>query len=397
MLITTFEHGYLTQADFPNPSDFDWLLEQNFDGFNVERKNKNWRIKVSHYIGLIGLPSGTQLEILPKISQTLTNETQANKKSDIAQTRQWLQQMLLDTWQVLTPKHLPNLATQNPLTIVPTLPLTDWLQTQFWQLFQTYQPNQQYQRFEQNQAYLQGKLLIKQQLQHNAHQPHKFFHQTDEFINDTACNRLIKTTFQTVISRFHSMLLPSQWRNVQTVLPTQYHATFTQAKHELSVSNAPQNAIFINVCYALLTLQQGAGQGQTPSPTLLINMQFAFEKWVTLKIGEQFSNVHIIPQKNQALTADNTLTLKPDIWLQDDTGIKVFDIKWKNIPSVNDISLADMYQLLTYATEFNANEASLIIPTLDKTLIRQEILLANVRNSRFYLVPFYLNKGVLSK
>lgn len=378
MIVTTFEHAYLTQNDFPNPQDFDWLIEQNFDGFSIERKNQQWRIKISHYIGVIGLPSGQQLEILPKISQN----------QDIQSTRQWLQQMLLDTWQTLTPKHLPNLATQNPLTIAHNLPLTDWLQTQFWQLFQSYQPNQQYQRFEQNQAYLQGKLLLKQQLQHNAHQPHKFFHQTDEFINDTACNRLVKTTLQRVIARFYQTLLPSQWRNVPNLLPTQYHATFTQAQHELSVSNASQNALFIHFCYALLTLQQGAGQGQTPSPTLLINMQFAFEKWVTLKIGQQFSDAHIIPQKAQALTADNTLNLKPDIWLKDETGVKVFDIKWKNMTSVKDISLADMYQLITYASEFEAVEAWLIVPTLDVNFIKQEIIFAKTKACRFYLVPF---------
>lgn len=388
MIITTFEHAYLTQNDFTHPSDFDWLLEQNFDGLKIERKSKQWQIKISHYIGVIGLPSGTQLEILPKISQY----------QEIQPTRQWLQQMLLDTWQTLTPKQLPNLATQNLLAIASNLPLTDWLQSQFWQRWQSYRPNQHYQQFEQNQAYLQGKLLIKEQLQYNAHQPHKFFHQTDEFINDTACNRLVKTAFQIVISCFNPLPLPNQWRNVQTILPTQYHATLSQAQQEISALpsiTAMQNLDFINFCYALLTSAQATGQGHTPSPTLLINMQTAFEKWVTVKIEQQFSHTKIISQKTQSLTADNSLILKPDIWLENEKGITVIDIKWKNIASMNDILLADMYQIMTYASEFGANNAWLIVPTLDTTFSKQEIIFAKLKPYRFWLVPFLVPTGQL--
>lgn len=399
-ILTTFEHAYLTQADFKNPSDFDWLLEQNFDGFTIERKNQQWRVKVSHYIGVIGLPSGEQLEILPKISQ----------HTDILSTRQWLQQMLKDIWQTLTPKALNNLAQQHP--IKPHLPLNQWLAEQFWQRFQTYQPNQQYQRFEQNQPFLQGKLLVKQQLQHNHHKPHKFFHQSENFAFDTASNRLVKTTFERMINGFQGSSyhglgyqglsyqgLGYEWQAVQILSPHLYQTTFYQAQqecHALPSRIAQQNLLFLDFCYALLTLQQGAGQGMNASQSLLINMQFAFEKWVTLKIQQQFVPAQIIAQKSQPLTADNLLTLKPDIWLKDDNGVQVFDIKWKNIQSIKDISLADMYQLMMYASEFDAHEAWLVVPTLEKDKLRQAIPLARKNRCKFYLVPFCVMSGVVS-
>lgn len=388
-IITTFEHAYLTQNDFTNPSDFDWLLEQNFDGLSIERKNKQWRIRTRHYIGVIGLPSGTQLEILPKISQ----------HQDIAQTRQWLQQMLTDIWQALTPKNLPNLSHQTPIN--NQLSLNEWLTQIVRQRFQHYQPNQRYQHLEQNQTYLQGKLLVKQQLQHNHHQPHKFFHQSDEFTNDTACNRLVKTTLQQVTGRF-SPMLASQWQCVSLIIPSQYQTTFIQAVqelHALPTIIATQNHVMIDFCYTLLTLQQATTQGQTLSQSLLINMQFAFEKWVTVKIQQFFSTryapVEIVSQKSQALTADNVLTIKPDIWLNDNNAIQVCDIKWKNITSIKDISLADMYQLMTYASEFDAKEAWLIIPTLDEMMTSQEIVLTKSNPCQFWLVPFFVVGGRL--
>lgn len=376
--ITTFEYATLTQSDFSNSQDFDWLIEQNFDVFQIQRKNHQWQLKVRHYIGVIGLPSGRQLEILPKIGG----------QADILQTRQWLQTMLTDIWHSLTPKTLPNLARQTPIN--PQLPLNDWLNQQFWQCFAIYQPNQHYQRFEQNQNFLQGKLLVKQQLQHNHYQPHKFFHQSENFANDTACNRLVRTTLQ-CLGTNHS--LSHEWHGVQTILPNGYHSTFQQAQqelHALPTVIAQQNLDFISFCYSLLTLQQASGQGQYPSQALLINMQFAFEKWVSYRLTHHFKNATVIEQCSQALTVNHELMIKPDAVIKSENATKVIDIKWKNIQTIGDIQLADMYQLLTYASQFNADEAWLIVPSLDNRL-KQEIQLVKAVATQCYLVPFCVN------
>ena len=377
--LTTFEHAFLTANDFDNPSDFDWLIEQNFDGFFIERKNHQWQLKIRHYVGVISLPSGKQLEILPKISQ----------HTDILQTRQWLQQMLMDSWQALTPKTLNNLAQQ--YTINPHLPLNQWLAEQFWQCFQTYQCNQNYQRIEQNQPFLQGKLLVKQQLQYNYHQPHKFFHQTENFALDTASNRLVKTTLQHVIGG-NNHALPPSWRSVVTLTPSQYPASFAQAQQELQALPtliAQQNFKFLQFCYAILSSQQASGQGQAHAQSLLINMQFAFEQWVTVKLKQQLKQSHgqIFPQYTQALTADKHLNIKPDILITSPTNVIVADIKWKNINHSKDIQLADMYQLMTYASECGAQKAWLIVPSISN-LSSQEIKLAKPHRTQFSLVFF---------
>lgn len=406
--IITFEHSCLTAADFDDRQDFDWLIEQNFDVFRIERKQQQWQLKVRHYIGVIGLPSGGQVEILPKLAQA-----QITHAHEVTQTRQWVQQMLTAVWQALLPKSLPNLANQrlinppapNPPPINHSLSLSEWLQAYFWQGFAQYVPNQQYQQFEQNQPYLQGKLLVKEQLQHNFHQPHKFYHQTENFVMDTAGNRLVKTTIERVIgsmasSPLSSPLLP-QWQAVGSVAKDLYDILFSQALQELTALpslTAERNYTFISFCYALLTLQQASSQGQFLTPTWLVNMPFAFEKWVGRKIQQQFAaqNFELVEQKRQPLTMQQELTIKPDIWLKSADKLIIADVKWKKTATFNDISLADMYQLLTYASEFDADEAWLIVPTLSTQLMAQQIEFCQPKKTRFYLMPFAVRQGCLN-
>lgn len=384
-MITTFEHTILTKKDLINSNDFDWLIEQNFDGLTIQRKNQQWQLKFSHYIGVIGLPSGEQLEILPKIG----------KNTDILQTRQWVQRMLIDIWHILIPKQIPNITLQNIIQINQNLSVYDWLKTIFWQQFLQYQPNQHYQQHEQNQAFLQGKLLIKQQILHNQHQPHKFFQQTEQFLSNTACNRLVKTAMIQLFGQNVLVNLPAIWTSIQPVLSKQYLEILHQSQRELqSLPSliAKQNGDFINFCYAILTLQQGSQQGNFATPTLWINMQFAFEKWVFYQIKQRFSHVddRVIEQKSQALLADDLLQMKPDIWVKSGKDVIIMDVKWKEINNISQIKLADMYQLLIYANQFNATQAWLIVPTYDKNQTKQQIQLIKPMGFELFFVPFLL-------
>lgn len=196
-IITVFEHQRLTSHDFAQDSDFTWLLTQEFAVFTIKRQRGQWQLKVGHYIGLILLPSGMTLEILPKpVGEQPARQTRNH--SDILQTRQWVQRMLSDLMDIGNSK-LPS--TKNlgqlsddlvPLT-VPALPLSQWLVTQFLQRLSGYQPIKHYQTQVHNQPALQGKLLIKQQLRRNSTQPHKFVCETSQLSQDMLSNRLIKS------------------------------------------------------------------------------------------------------------------------------------------------------------------------------------------------------------
>lgn len=203
--ISVFEHQRLTAHDFVQASDFTWLLAQEFAVFTIKRQRGQWQLKVGHYIGIILLPSGMTLEILPKpvgAEQTgqlrqLYEKPHKRQHSDVVQTRQWVQRMLSDLTN--TNNKLPNSKNlgqmSNDLTPLPIQvpPLSQWLVTQFLQLLSRYQPTKHYQAQVRNQAALQGKLLVKEQLRRNSTQPHKFVCETSVLSQDMLSNRLIKS------------------------------------------------------------------------------------------------------------------------------------------------------------------------------------------------------------
>ncbi|MEO1849947.1 MAG: hypothetical protein ABGX70_05505, partial [Psychrobacter sp.] len=193
-VITVFEHQRLTAHDFAHVSDFHWLMAQEFAVFTIKRKQGQWQLKVGHHIGIILLPSGMTLELLPKLNQS----TQYN---NIAQTRHWVQGMLSDltrldarqSRKLPSMKNLGQFSDQSMPLSVEAPPLSDWLLEQFLQRLVRYQPTQHYQAQINNQSSLQGRLVIKEQLRHNSMQPHKFVCERSVLSQDMLANRLIKS------------------------------------------------------------------------------------------------------------------------------------------------------------------------------------------------------------
>ena len=214
-IMTVFEHQRLIASNFLYDSDFQWLITQELSVFSIKRKQGQWQLKVGHYIGVIVLPSGMTLEILPKfIANTASNSIkqpyQSNESpvdADILQTRHWVQNMLSDLMNSNDNKspHSKNFGQfSNQLTILPvtTLPLSDWLSMQLLQRLTNYQPTKQYQTQIHNQATLQGRLLIKEQLRHNSMQPHKFVCERSVLSQDMLGNRMIKSALTLLMPLF---------------------------------------------------------------------------------------------------------------------------------------------------------------------------------------------------
>ena len=83
-IITVFEHQRLIAHDFLRVSDFHWLMAQEFAVFSIKRRQGQWQLKVGHYIGVILLPSGMTLEILPKLAAK-TSSDQVAQQSYLSQ------------------------------------------------------------------------------------------------------------------------------------------------------------------------------------------------------------------------------------------------------------------------------------------------------------------------
>ncbi|MGP4862741.1 McrC family protein [Psychrobacter sp. T6-5] len=413
-VVTVFEHRRLTAHDFPHVSDFHWLMAQEFAVFTIKRKQGQWQLKVGHHIGIILLPSGMTLELLPKLNQS----TQYN---NIAQTRHWVQGMLsdltrLDTLQsrkLPSMKNLGQFSDQSMPLSVESPPLSDWLLEQFLQRLVRYQPTQHYQAQINNQSSLQGRLLIKEQLRYNSMQPHKFVCERSVLSQDMLANRLIKSALvwlMPLMPRSICIPLLQPWQLLSGLNQREQQrleSIYAQAKQQLSVLPLQKKQLqaaqqLVDLAYWLLQ-QSNASTGYGIDPTrpnlpqprlcLLIDMNQAFEQWASQRIASMFqqlsSNYRPFYQTQSVWLNDSEgqacVSIRPDLLIyktadndndqnQSDAAViketvngcysHVIDIKWKYLPHAGAISANDAYQLTSYAQAYQAGQGWMVYPVL---------------------------------
>ena len=351
-IITVFEHQRLTARDFVHVADFHWLMAQEYAVFSIKRQQGQWQLKVGHYIGIILLPSGMTLEILPKLMAKTSSKHNPQqpydsaKSSAINQTRQWVQDMLADlTNSSHSQSKLPNTKNlgqfSNQLAALPltALPLSDWLIAQFLQRLSHYQPTKHYQAQVHNQAALQGRLLIKEQLRHNSMQPHKFVCESSVLSQEMLSNRLIKSAL-VLLAPLFSASPPSlqQWQQVAVLSRYELQRLellYQQAKRQLALQPLSRQQLqaaqqLLDLAYWLLQ-QSDAHTGNNIDPNssaalnpsqprlcLLIDMNQAFEQWASLRIATMFQ---------QTNSAYKPLFQTQSVWLNDAEGQACLSIR----------------------------------------------------------------------
>ena len=372
-VMTVFEHQRLMISDFSQACDFNWLLTQEFVVFSLKRQSGQWQLKVGHYIGIIVLPSGITLEILPKPVNKSSNNNSSQKSNDIAITRLWVQQMLSDLFHVDSDrrphyKTLDQLSSDvDPLAALPrqTLPISEWLVQQFLQLIALYRPTQEYQTTVQNNFSLQGKLLIKEQLRRNKAQPHKFVSEEHHLNQDTLSNRLIKSALILLepllvqsaslqhanLSTLLSAKSLAAWRAVSALTIhelRQLDSIYQRARRQLNIQPLMRSQLqtaqqLLYWAYWLLSRQQASlltGSSlklsrnalnknldykgtalNPPKLCILFNMNQAFEQWVSLRITKSFTQLdkgyQVLYQSQHSWLRDqcgqNCLSIRPDL------------------------------------------------------------------------------------
>ena len=351
-IIKVFEHQRLTARDFAHVTDFHWLMAQEFAVFSIKRQQGQWQLKVGHYIGVILLPSGMTLEILPKLIANNPTDYQqpynVSKSNDINQTRQWVQNMLADLTssshdknKLPNTKNLGQFSTQLAALPIKVLPLSDWLIALFLQRLAHYQPTKHYEVQIHNQAALQGRLLIKEQLRHNSMQPHKFVCESSVMSQEMLSNRLIKSALVLLTPLFPaSTLLPSlqQWQQVSELnrYERQRIETFyRQAKRQLALQPLSRQQLqaaqqLLDLAYWLLQQSaphtgnaidprtSGNHNPSQPRLCLLIDMNQAFEQWASQRIAKMFQ---------QTNSAYKPMFQMQSVWLNDAEGQACLSIR----------------------------------------------------------------------
>lgn len=101
----------------------------------------------------------------------------------------------------------------------------------------------------------------------------------------------------------------------------------------------------------------------------LLKTDVLFEDFLTNYLKEKKSSEYRIKsQIYTELDENKNFYIKPDLLVykneKNEAPVKIIDIKYKIINSIKDISQADIYQVMTYATKLNCNNVILLYPKI---------------------------------
>jgi len=408
--VTLREYDYLTVGELgkkvprgrrlavaiPQPA-FDYLeglLEQEeskqyLDDHTLFLKRRGKRLfQVQSYVGVLQTPCGTQIEILPKISDATPEGNESSRK------------VLLRMLRYLKGAKF-KLGGDANLTKAP-MHLLELFMTYFLKEVNTLVKRGirlGYVTREENQAFLKGKLLINQQICVNAVQQQRFFCAYDEYEPNRPENRLIHSALQKVsrLSRnANNQRLCRELMFVFADVPVSKHVRqdFSKCKVNRAMTHYQHPLEWCRLILKEESTVSSAGSTQTIS--ILFPMEKIFEDYVAAmlrkSLGEDGYCVQTQESRKYLCVSPRKFQMKPDIVIRKGDECWVADTKWKMIDkreAKHGVSQSDMYQLYAYGKKYkedNCQGLFLIYPkheqfTEDKIFVFEEKL-------KLQLLPF---------
>ena len=311
-------------------------------------------VQTKNYVGLIQLPSGFQIEILPKINgvgdikevflKMLRSLPQFNGKK--------LNRSNLNTSKMTLYDVFINMYFNDVLTLVKRGLKSSYI------------------TLEDNLNFFKGKLLINQHLRHNLVHCERFYVEYDEYSLEQPEHRLIKAAILKLQRKTNS------FDNSQLAYQLLAHFDFTEPSSNYDKDFAAfhidkQNKNYANVMeWTKIFLKNESFTpfaGKTKSQALLFPMEKLFESYVAKQVNKIFSenNWKVTIQSHEKYLFDRprSFQLKPDIILEKDNRKIILDTKWKHLKTFRHISSSDMYQMYAYAKKHISEEVYLLYPT----------------------------------
>ena len=378
--------------------------------FRYGFENRAEVLVCQNYVGVICLPDGDQIEILPKIHRVTSNPLD---KVSIISARMNLVKMLKST------RYLPGKIASTASLDVAKMPLLDI----FIQLFLNEVSklvkrgiSRHYKHTEENLPYMKGKLLVSQQISSNLVTKHLHYMEFDELSANRAENRLIKSALLWALKRvqgetqhlcqellFHFGDIPESKAIKQDM------KSWQRGRH---LSHYEPVLPWLEMIFNEHSPTSVDGNKQMLS--LLFPMERVFEDYVAQKLKEQFPEFKVKTKvRHHSLIKHTPLVekkekslfqLEPDLHITYQNRVIIGDTKWKlideNLPNKKyNISESDIYQMLAYNQTYQKNESEaaeiwLIYPMSEKfTKIIPDFRFDN--GAVIKVMPFDLNSSFL--
>lgn len=336
--------------------DWDWLIAGDFKHaigigtlFRPALRNRKQALQVLNYVGVLSLPSGLVIEILPKSVDTEQEIT----------SRRWLLKMIASV------NDLPFSHFDDSDLQVIKRPLLEILIGRFLQSVQ-HLLNQglrsEYCRVETNEPFLKGKLRLTEHIRLLPHQRNNFPIEYDEYSLDRPENRLLNWSINQVYHWSNDTGHRTHARKLLTLLsPIPMSKNPIDDLENWRSDRLMQHYQPLRKWVELIVKKfcPISQHGNSAGLSLLFPMERLFEKYVCTVLRRHIpSQFDLLSQPLGGWLAkhmdENIFRLKPDMILRrNKKPIMILDTKWKNIDQANRsenyrISEQDMYQMYVY-------------------------------------------------
>lgn len=320
-------------------------------------------ITARNYVGVITMPDGTILEILPKI---------AEGGGTVAESKRILLEMIRSLREM-------NFRESNSSSLE-----TDRLNMMeiFIRLFLgevsvlTKQGlRSAYSLIEGNERYHKGKLLTSQHIKQNAILKDHFYVQYEEFIQNRPEHRVIKGTLKRLLAvtkDLKNRQLAAQLLLYFEAVPDLVHVEADLSKCLSNRTTASYERILAWCRLFLKGNSFTAFSGNTDALAILFPMDQLFESFVASEIRRLAGpDLLFKAQDSRYCLFDhpqNAFPLRPDIVLEKDGQMVILDTKWKLLSSparFHGIAGSDMYQMYAYSKKYQAKKVILIYPWIE--------------------------------
>lgn len=298
-------------------------------------------LQAKSYVGTIQTTSGFTLEILPKTS----------KEDDTEKSKQIFMKLLHLLYKLPNYKNIDNANFER----IKNLDIFEIFILMFLEevgIIIKKGIKSDYVAQEDNLFYLKGKLLIKEQIKRNSIHKERFFVEYDDYNQNRAENRLIKSTLKLLSSisrdfdnqrRIRQYLEHMNWIELSRNIDKDFSIVKTGRGMEHY-----HNALI----WAKVFLKKesfSSFSGDTIAFAILYPMEKLFECFVEWWLEKTYKHLHVEAQNGGFEFVKNLFTVRPDFLIKkEDKVICVADAKWKLIEKKEDFSQSDFYQLFAY-------------------------------------------------
>lgn len=327
------------------------------------RRNIGDTITAKNYVGVIQLPSGFQLQILPKVTINCGDTGEDATKQIFCRMLRSLKEF---SGKSFTNAAL-NTSKMNLYDIFISMYLQEVRQLVKRGLKSAYMPQ------EDNLKFYKGKLLVNKQIKHNEVHKERFFVRHDEFSQNRADNRLIKATLLKLKNKTENTKLGREINQLLLAFENVDLSVNVDKDFALIVSDRTAKEYNQVLSWSRIFLKEKSFTtftGEDNSKALLFPMERVFESYVTKMVSRVFTpvgwQVSTQDRKYYLFDEPRKFSMRPDIVLRKENRTVIMDTKWKRLKNnakINyGISQSDMYQMYAYAKKYNTGEIYLLYP-----------------------------------